>query len=89
MARGRTCYDHLAGRLGVALTDAMTDRGLLRQDTGFALTEEGVAWLTGLGLAAELVKPVPTSADVADQADGPARGRQRRADGVPGGLLAA
>ncbi len=49
MARGRTCYDHLAGRLGVALTDAMTDRDLLRQDTGFALTEEGVAWLTGLG----------------------------------------
>lgn len=49
MARGRTCYDHLAGRLGVAITDAMTGRGLLRQDTGFALTEAGVAWLTGLG----------------------------------------
>ncbi|MBY8876468.1 winged helix-turn-helix domain-containing protein [Actinacidiphila acidipaludis] len=49
MARGRTCYDHLAGRLGVAVTDAMTARGMLRQDTGFALTEDGVAWLTGLG----------------------------------------
>ena len=49
MARGRTCYDHLAGRLGVAVTDAMTARGMLRQDTGFALTENGVAWLTGLG----------------------------------------
>ncbi|CQR64870.1 Uncharacterized HTH-type transcriptional regulator ydfF [Streptomyces leeuwenhoekii] len=34
MARGRTCYDHLAGRLGIALTDALTARGLLRQDTG-------------------------------------------------------
>ncbi|MEU5086899.1 helix-turn-helix transcriptional regulator [Streptomyces sp. NPDC021356] len=30
MARGRTCYDHLAGRLGIAVTDALTVRGLLR-----------------------------------------------------------
>ncbi|MFE5938115.1 ArsR/SmtB family transcription factor [Streptomyces sp. NPDC056470] len=44
MARGRTCYDHLAGRLGIAITEAMTVRGLLRQDTGFALTDAGVAW---------------------------------------------
>ncbi|GGQ94125.1 transcriptional regulator [Streptomyces asoensis] len=29
MARGRTCYDHLAGRLGIAVTDAFTARGLL------------------------------------------------------------
>ncbi|SEO26581.1 transcriptional regulator, ArsR family [Actinacidiphila rubida] len=49
LARGRTCYDHLAGRLGVAVTDAMTVRGMLRQDTGFALTDDGVAWLTDLG----------------------------------------
>lgn len=41
MARGRTCYDHLAGRLGIAVTDALTERGLLRQDTGFALTDAG------------------------------------------------
>ncbi|WP_406280606.1 ArsR/SmtB family transcription factor [Embleya sp. NBC_00896] len=49
MAKGRTCYDHLAGRLGVAITDALTTRGLLRQDAGFALTDGGVAWLTDLG----------------------------------------
>lgn len=30
MARGRTCYDHLAGRLGITVTDAMVERGLLR-----------------------------------------------------------
>src|SRR5215207_37860 len=47
LARGRTCYDHLAGRLGVAVTDAMTAAGLLDQDTGFALTDAGVEWLTG------------------------------------------
>ncbi|MFD6250058.1 ArsR/SmtB family transcription factor [Streptomyces roseolus] len=51
MARGRTCYDHLAGRLGIAVTDALTARGLLRQDTGFALTEQGLAWFAGLGIA--------------------------------------
>ncbi|MEU2043481.1 ArsR/SmtB family transcription factor [Nocardia niwae] len=47
LARGRTCYDHLAGRLGVAVTDAMVARGLLSGDGGFALTAPGLAWLTG------------------------------------------
>ncbi|WP_405162489.1 winged helix-turn-helix domain-containing protein [Nocardia sp. NBC_01499] len=47
LARGRTCYDHLAGRLGVAIADAMTAKALLDQDGGFALTEAGLAWLTG------------------------------------------
>ncbi|MFB7355578.1 ArsR/SmtB family transcription factor [Streptomyces gardneri] len=50
MARGRTCYDHLAGRLGIAITEAMTERGLLRQDTGFALTDRGVGWFEELGV---------------------------------------
>jgi DNA-binding transcriptional ArsR family regulator len=47
MKRGRTCYDHLAGELGVAVTDAMTCAGLLDQRGGFAVTEAGLAWLTG------------------------------------------
>ncbi|MFX0574809.1 ArsR/SmtB family transcription factor [Nocardia nepalensis] len=47
LARGRTCYDHLAGRLGVAITDAMIERDLLDDEGGFALTEAGSAWLTG------------------------------------------
>ncbi|MFJ8113015.1 ArsR/SmtB family transcription factor [Streptomyces sp. NPDC096132] len=50
MARGRTCYDHLAGRLGITVTDALTARGLLRQDTGFALTDAGVRWFEGVGI---------------------------------------
>ncbi|MEW2623083.1 winged helix-turn-helix domain-containing protein [Streptomyces sp. NPDC048106] len=50
MARGRTCYDHLAGRLGIALTDALTERGLLRQDTGFALTPAGLDWFAAAGI---------------------------------------
>jgi DNA-binding transcriptional ArsR family regulator len=48
LARGRTCYDHLAGRLGVEVTDAMTRRGLLEQRAGFALTADGLAWLGGV-----------------------------------------
>ncbi|PXX56543.1 ArsR family transcriptional regulator [Nocardia tenerifensis] len=47
LARGRTCYDHLAGRVGVAITDAMTAKSLVDQNGGFALTEAGLAWLTG------------------------------------------
>jgi DNA-binding transcriptional ArsR family regulator len=47
LARGRTCYDHLAGRLGVDITDAMTSAGLLDQRHGFGLTEDGMAWLVG------------------------------------------
>ncbi|WP_211363569.1 ArsR/SmtB family transcription factor [Saccharothrix saharensis] len=43
LRRGRTCYDHLAGRLGVAITDAMTTRGLLTAD--LAVTDDGLAWL--------------------------------------------
>ncbi|MBD0419659.1 winged helix-turn-helix transcriptional regulator [Streptomyces sp. TRM S81-3] len=50
MARGRTCYDHLAGRLGIAVTDAFTARGLLRQDTGFALTDAGLDWFDRAGI---------------------------------------
>jgi len=45
MAVARTCYDHLAGRLGVRITDALTDARLLDQARGFALTPAGVDWL--------------------------------------------
>ncbi|WP_437067933.1 ArsR/SmtB family transcription factor [Streptomyces sp. enrichment culture] len=51
MARGRTCYDHFAGRLGITLTDAFTSRGLLDQDAGFALTDAGLAWFGAAGIA--------------------------------------
>jgi DNA-binding transcriptional ArsR family regulator len=40
---GRTCYDHLAGRLGVAVTDALVDRAyLLGTADDFAPTPAGV-----------------------------------------------
>jgi DNA-binding transcriptional ArsR family regulator len=58
MARGRTCYDHLAGELGVAITDALSDRGLIEQRIGFALTEDGVNFLVdGLGVDPGVLTP--------------------------------
>jgi DNA-binding transcriptional ArsR family regulator len=58
-ARARTCYDHFAGKLGVALTDAMTERGLLDWSEGVALTPEGQQWLENLGIAVELRRGRP------------------------------
>lgn len=44
LAAARTCYDHLAGVLGVELYDAFVGRGLLTTDDGTALTTAGRAW---------------------------------------------
>lgn len=58
LARGRTCYDHLAGRLGVAITDALSRTGRLDESGGFALTERGLTWLTAvLGVDATALRP--------------------------------
>jgi DNA-binding transcriptional ArsR family regulator len=47
----RTCYDHLAGRLGVALADALTGRGHVELAAdGGAVTEAGASFLHGLGI---------------------------------------
>ena len=48
---GRTCYDHLAGRLGVAVTQALVRRRALEEHDGrFELTERGSRLLEGLGV---------------------------------------
>lgn len=44
----RTCYRHLAGKLGVALADGMRARGFLESD--FSLAPPGRAWLESLGI---------------------------------------
>jgi DNA-binding transcriptional ArsR family regulator len=53
LREARTCYDHLAGRLGVGLADALVARGLvvLGEEAGEA-TQAGRAWLADFGLPA-------------------------------------
>jgi DNA-binding transcriptional ArsR family regulator len=51
LKRARTCYDHLAGELGVAVTEALVDRGCLRlRDSSFEVPADGVAWFGELGV---------------------------------------
>jgi len=48
----RTCYDHVAGTLGVALHDRFTARGWLasNQDAAYDLTPAGTGALEGMGI---------------------------------------
>lgn len=51
MRAARTCYDHIAGRLGVGLRDRLHDGGyLLERDRGLALTSAGERFLDDFGV---------------------------------------
>jgi DNA-binding transcriptional ArsR family regulator len=51
MARARTCYDHLAGKLGVALADSLAAREqVVLTDDGGLITDSGRAFLSSLGV---------------------------------------
>lgn len=52
----RTCYDHLAGRLGVLMYDALLADGRLDRSSGLALTADGWAWATELGVPVEVLR---------------------------------
>ena len=58
MRAARTCYDHLAGRLGVALCDALVTAGHveLTQDSG-RVTSNGFALLSSIGIDLEAARP--------------------------------
>jgi len=50
LRHARTCYDHIAGRLGLALADAMQVRGYVQTANGAAsVTPEGMAFLNDFG----------------------------------------
>ena len=73
--RARTCYDHLAGRLGVAVLDALVENQALRIETAdatssdpvlgagrakhFVLTDRGRRTLVDLGVSVEPSKRRP------------------------------
>ncbi|SCF10893.1 transcriptional regulator, ArsR family [Micromonospora coriariae] len=56
MAYARTCYDHLAGRLGVQMYDALLADGRLDRASGLTLTPDGWAWAAGLGVPVDVLR---------------------------------
>lgn len=54
LAAARTCYDHLAGVLGVRLFDALVDAELINARNGLALTSAGRVWFADLAGAGAL-----------------------------------
>jgi DNA-binding transcriptional ArsR family regulator len=57
LEQARTCYDHLAGRAGVALFDAMIGRGLIEptggeqpEDSAYEVTPKGEESLRSIGV---------------------------------------
>ncbi|CRM32836.1 MULTISPECIES: ArsR/SmtB family transcription factor [Pseudomonas] len=55
----RCCYNHLAGQLGVAVTQALEKNGYLRaiDDKHFEVLPAGEIWLRTLGIDSPTVKP--------------------------------
>ena len=62
LEHARTCYAHLAGWLGVTITDALQREGYLAPVTGraFAVTDRGREWCAQQGIA------LPRSSGIAD-----------------------
>lgn len=54
----RSCYDHLAGQVGVALTRALEERAYLRPTDGkaIAVTAAGSQWLAQFGIDVRRIK---------------------------------
>ncbi len=53
----RTCYDHLAGKLGVQLTESLLNTGYLELDQKqFVITAEGTQFFTDFGLDLDELK---------------------------------
>jgi DNA-binding transcriptional ArsR family regulator len=51
LRRARTCYDHLAGQLGVAITAALVGAGwLVAAGADYDVTDAGAATLVGIGV---------------------------------------
>ena len=78
LAAARTCYDHLAGRLGVAVHDAMLASGLLHRRDGLGVTARGqrLARRRSASTSATSSRAPPV---------GPGLSRPHRAAPTPGG----
>ncbi|MFJ8210385.1 ArsR/SmtB family transcription factor [Streptomyces sp. NPDC096033] len=84
LARARTCYDHFAGRLGMAVTDAMEQRELLRTDAVFELTGAGLDWCRQVGVDVAGAGRRPLASSCLDWTE-----RRRHLGGLVGARLCA
>lgn len=59
LRHARTCYDHLAGRLGVAIARGLEDRGYIVAQPGkqYDVTPAGADWFASIGLDVSTVQP--------------------------------
>jgi hypothetical protein len=56
----RACYRHLAGQLGVAITEALCAKGLLCDEgQTYHITSDGDAWFRTLGIEIRLIRRRP------------------------------
>ncbi len=47
----RTCYDHLAGKIGVAVTDSLLQQKIIiTNNNNFDISKKGIQWFSGLGI---------------------------------------
>ncbi|GAB2908395.1 ArsR/SmtB family transcription factor [Paralcaligenes ginsengisoli] len=55
----RCCYDHLAGQLGVAVTQALVLRGFLipAEEKRYDVTSAGARWFEAMGIDMPAIKP--------------------------------
>lgn len=57
LCQARTCYDHLAGKLGVAFTQSLLEKDYLREDEqNYKVTDRGKAWLMAWEIDLEALK---------------------------------
>ena len=52
----RTCYDHLAGALGVMVTDALLGRGIIAGTSDYQVSPRGEEWLASLDIDVETLR---------------------------------
>ncbi|KOS67785.1 ArsR family transcriptional regulator [Lysinibacillus contaminans] len=51
LQEARTCYDHLAGKLGVDLTESMLSAGfMIKEEREFVVTSKGEQFFTNIGI---------------------------------------
>ncbi|ETT38831.1 ArsR family transcriptional regulator [Paenibacillus sp. FSL R5-192] len=59
LSHARTCYGHLAGKLGISLCEALVQNGYLSEpeeahSKDYQVTEEGIQWFTTFGIELQM-----------------------------------